>query len=472
MRKFFSGIMALFICFSLISCASVEENDGSVFDYDWGSIDNTDYEGAEFIIHQGIYNAEEGDLFNFKRDTPLCDEITVRIDNIQKKHNCVLSVKLVSAIMETMVAGMNPADILYTSHGDIRAYSMAGFIHPIDEYSNIVDYRDSFKWGTPNCLEALMCMGVLYGVLPASWVGNVGGYYFPLVSNNNLLRAKGYSVPHEYIEAGEWTREKFVEVMIGSSDNAAGIFGVETYPEWWKRMCAFSNGFRYTVLKNGEPASGFETEALVDGLEWGNQSLSELRSAGALKESTTDTGFLNGVAAFTIVSGSTAVNSYPYKDELNDISILPFPGNPDYVEYGKWAGYLSVDSTALAIPITTEDVLNTATIMNELFEPLADVQNEADLIDYYAKNVFLYRGDAEVLVESLKNSEFGYWNPGTDGEVFNLFGRVVLSGAPPSTTIENFADTIWENVSKFVVPNKLAYAKYFGFDYFTGLPTE
>jgi len=464
MKKITIVLFCFLLFFTFVSCSQSENSE--TFDVEINETDNGGWGGLDFTVYSNVYGTDENYVFNFQIDTPLGDEMLSRINGLKEKHDCNIGFIYDSDLRIQLASGIHPADIIYSELGTVKSLASAGLLCPYDDYSTVIDCKNSFKWGTPNLLEATMYKGTLYGLVPAAWVGNIGGFYFSVISNNSVISRFSYANPHEYVENGEWTREKFLEMIVGCADSSSNTYGAEIYGEWWMRMCLYANGVKYLdVNGNGEYTNGLMSEAVIDGLEWATESLKMLMAEKAIKTSNNTDAFYEGNIAFTMESGHIAANIVPYERRLEDYSVLPFPSNPNYVKYGKWIGYLSVDSTAVCIPHTELNTEETAILLNEICEPLGGIENEEDLLDYYANNVFYRRGDAEVLLSCMKNSVNGYID---SGEIFNVFNKLISSSLTQSASevVGKQSDRAWSDICEYVVPNAEAFEKYFDVDYF------
>jgi len=462
MKKIIAVFLLVSAVFLSVSCGSTVAEPTEI-DFDWGDTVTDELVGGDYVVWQQLRETDPSYILGFQQDAPLGDEILTRIDTIEKNHDCTLTVVDEVSFVQMVASGLHPCDILYVDLYDFRGFVKSDLLVPVDEYMDVIDINDTFRWGFPNCLETMMHNGTLYGVYPACWPGNVGGYCFVLICNSGILYRNGYSHPQEYVENGEWTRDKLVDIIINCYDKSSEVYGLETLASWWGRMCVFANGVNY-VVKNldGTYAYGLDTEAAIEGLTYAKESVQKM---GDARSETKNDLFAAGKAAFTLDWGQNALIKYPYNTLIEDVSMLPFPGNPAYIEYGKWTGYTGVYTSTISMPITVDNVTAVAKLIDELYAPIAGIECEQDLFDYYSKNVFFHENDFKSLYQALQNSEYSY---SPDGEVFNVYNNIIDQSMhiSPIEAIETLKDKGWNAVQSFALKNKLAYEKYFGIDYF------
>lgn len=461
MRKAFISLIAILISLLMISCSN-NSTDNEVFDGSLGSFENGSFNfgGLELVIDYSIEHTGDDNFLGFETESTFGDSLISRISGIEKENNCSIRVNEGGELAGKILSGIHPADIIFTGYGFIRDNAHVGMLFPIDDYSDIVDYTDSFIWGTPNTLEPMMIDGILYGTYPASWPGHFAGYYFLTLSNNEILTANGYGKPHEYVENGLWTSEKVIEIANGCFDKEKPIYGFEGNAGWFYRELMFSNGIHFAEYdKNlGIYINGVNTQKGINGLTWAKGFYN------GLKECWSNTGemglmFLENRAAFCMANGNSLMQAFVYNDSVKEFSVLPFPVGPD-AEYGEWRGMFSANSSSLSIPITEENLPEAATLMTLVFAPFDGADTRESLNQYYTNNIFFDSRDIECLMTMIWNSEFTYYGENILGILDDISNKI--NTMSPAEAIGTYAPKYDSDIQKYIVPNKEGLIRYFG----------
>lgn len=460
-------LILIIVCAVLtVSCAAATAED-EFFDKDFNISESgkVNFGGLSFNVAtmSNKKPTTNEEILGFSTDSTFGDEILTRIANIQKENNCTIGFKDGGFDLDdaklALFAGVHFSDVLVGEYLTARKWAPSGILMPVDEYSDVIDVTDDFRWGGKYICEGHMSGGTIYGLSPMCWPGNFGGYVFLIVSNNDLLLQNGFSRPYEYVENGTWTDDKIVEICNGVLDKERDIHGIATN-FWFNRMCLLSNGVRFAVWDDirKEYVNGYSTMQAVNAINWCKDFFGRLKDSYVTCSGWgyNEEHFNDGKAAFVLMVSNDIMRFTYYNTVMSDFSALPFPTGPD-VEYGDWQGYLSYESTSVYIPYTEINVTEAATFMSMLLEPFSGVSSEEELMKYYAGNVFMDERDPVYIFKAMKNSL--YAAEAMEGVLDTLLGnKYGGTGAEISQTIAPMFDS---EIEETIIPNLLGLSKYF-----------
>lgn len=460
----FRVLMLVFAVF-LVSCSPTVTRD-DIFDMDFvtDNTGETDFGGLSFSVGSiDIIPTSSEEILGFSRDSTFGDVLLVRISDIESRNNCSVSFKdgggELNNAKYALLSGDHFSDVLFGIYNCARNFGRAGLILPVDEYRDVIDITDSFRWGGKNIFEANMADGVIYGVSPMCWPGNFGGYVFLIVSNNDLILQNGFSHPYDYVENGTWTDDRIVEICNGVYDRERNIHGFSTN-FWFNRMCLLSNGVRFAVWDDDlqEYVNGYSTMQAVNAINWCKEFFGRLKDTyvPCTGWGYDEQNFNDGRAAFVLMVSNNIMQFTYSNTAMSDFSALPFPTGPD-VEYGDWQGYLSYESMSVFIPYTEINVTEAAAFMQMLLEPFPGVSDEEALMKYYTENVFMDGRDPVYIFQAIRNSYFATESMGgvLDTLLGNKYGG---TGAEISQTIAPMFNSDIENI---ILPNLYGLDRYF-----------
>lgn len=454
-------IMILIFILSACNASSIDRSD-EVFErsFDGESSSENDFGGKKFTIYENVYYLDSSDTYlGYEYDSPYASILQERIAGIQSNMNCQINLVKNLEINLMLTAGVHPADILIGGAG-YGGFAI-GFFVPVDEYSDIIDITDSFRWGDPNVLEQTMCHGTMYAVIPNSWPGFLGGYFACVLSNNDILYKNGYSNPHEYVESGVWSREKIAEIANYCYNKEKPIYGFETYMEWFYRECFYTNRVRYAKLDyTGNYVNGYNSQEAINAVDWGKEFYQMIKGCFDNHDGGKLIDFYAGQSVFALERANLLMNLI-YTNEVDEFSILPFPNGPD-VEYGRWSGTFWHDCVNIAIPYTEEDVSESARILDLVFAPFDDANTFEKLCDYYTRNFFFDNRDIETLFTAMKNSEYSYI--GYTDLPKQIIDSIIMKarGASAASAVQSVAPKFDTEIEEVIIPNKIGLKNYFG----------
>jgi len=460
MKRFFSVLipLAMIIClFSVfVSCSAADTAEN--FDDSLISGDMTfDLDGFECKIRVYEYYAlSDESLLSYKKDSAFYDVALARINEIENKYNCKISTEnkseggIESSFLPAIASGNYVSDVIMQGDYDIRPKVEAKLFEPLSLVSDVIDYTNSEKWGTPYMLEWMAWDGELYGVTPMLWPD----YYITsfsniFVFNEEFAQRLGQTDPREYVENGTWSRET-LESMMTTYTYTDGDIKVKTlaeYPGHFVDQALRSNNAQIYKVDGNSIVSGYHTTEGTEALEWANNFFKTY--ADCIWANDGDEGnykhFINKDAALLLtyasyVYGSRAELSY----EVDNYCVLPFPNGPERANQGYTAQLECVKNTIM-FPLNGKDVTASAFICNELFNQLGDYDEEA-LKEYYLRFYFHDERDYNTLMEIAKNARFTYYADGFRGLVVDKINGSSSVAQILESSEDNFNDKIQERV--------------------------
>lgn len=453
MKKLFAFLFVLIFALGLISCAAPEE---IVPEYvPMG--DKVDFGGTEFT-----YLTEEQDAFiGIKQGTLLYDCVLERIDSLEKKLNCVLTVKHAPAVdshaatcRAIISSGLVPADIMdFRSSNTTATLAYAGFLYPLTDVSDIIDYENSFKYGSPSVLECAMYMGVPYAVQPASWPGFPDSQCFFIAYNRDKIEIEGLADLHEFYENKTWTWDTFETVLrdYTSSDSSDQYVALSGNSRAFSQLALFSNGVKYADYINGELKTDIYEPKVVTAINWIQEIFNDYDDC-ILKDVDywAPNELIAGQSLMSFVSGAMAYNSdLQYNCDFT-FGLMPFPCGPDAV-YGEWANWRE-ELYGVCMPVTATEPTATAHIIAELFEPFEEFGTTLDdLKDYYSDYVFSTDTDSDIYFEVGQYGRYIYWQVG--GVEFAGAIAEEYKSKTAQQLIDMYAPPMETMVEKYIAPN-------------------
>lgn len=214
-----------------------------------------------------------------------------------------------------------------------------------------------------------------------------GGMYF----NKRLLQEAGIDPAdmYKWVEAGEWTWDKFEEVCKTvqrdiDSDGVTDVYGLATMTSELYRSAIMSNGGNYIGKDaEGKFVNEIETEASMEALNWAVEMYNTYMETYP-EGSNWDyykTAFKNGTAAFN--PGEAYMAGQDYADMEDDFGFVPFPKGP------KCENYTHIASDNLyVIPACydAEKAWNIAFAYNLYTEPIPGFEDFAAWKNDYYQN--------------------------------------------------------------------------------------
>jgi hypothetical protein len=185
-------------------------------------------------------------------------------------------------------------------------------------------------------------------------------------------------------------------------------------------MMLLSNGCPMSVYDDGQVVFGAYTDAGKVALE---------RARSIFRETCKDYIHENrGTDYSLIVKGEVVMGltwsaefigtdtSYAY--QMENLGVLPFPQGPNATP-GVYLTYHDSMPFTTSIPINAKDPEASAIILSALYEPFDEYKTKDDIIDYLAEQMFFDRRDAELFLNMVQNTEYGFFREGARSIIDN-----------------------------------------------------
>ena len=98
---------------------------------------------------------------------------------MEKAYNCTITIDNQGAygdasnnyVVSNLSVGENIGDIFYIAGNNyIANLAYGGYLTPLTDLKDIIDYEDSKKYGSPALLECAMYESIPYAVQPSYWL--------------------------------------------------------------------------------------------------------------------------------------------------------------------------------------------------------------------------------------------------------------------------------------------------------------
>ncbi|MBO5299722.1 MAG: extracellular solute-binding protein [Clostridia bacterium] len=452
MKKIISLILLVSFVLAMTSCAAPEE-----IVPEYISMGNKlDFGGTEFTF---LSETETG-FISVKEGTLLYDCVMERIDEVEENLNCIINIKRAASegghyetCRAQISSGICPADITeFRSSNFAALLAYGGYLFPLSDVNDIINYEDTFKYGSPSVLEGAMYNGIPYAVQPSSWPGFADAACFLLAYNRDKINSEGLSDPHEFYENKTWTWDTFETVLetYTSNDASDPYVTLSGHPRAFSQIAMVSNGVKFSDYINGELKTDIYEPRTTTAITWMQDVYNRYRQSIIDVDYWSVKEFVDGQSLFTFASGAQAFDSEILYDCYFVFGLMPFPMGPDAV-YGEWANWRE-GLVAVCMPINTPEPTACAHIISEMFEPLEEFGTTIDdLKEYYTDNVFSSATDTEIFFEVGKYGRYVYWQVG--GLEFAIAIAEDYRSKTAKQLIDAYAPTMETLIDKYIEPN-------------------
>ncbi|MBO5299061.1 MAG: hypothetical protein J6B51_03160 [Clostridia bacterium] len=472
MKRFISFVFFILMLFS-VSCAAENEVEEQ-FDLDFSVMDGPpNLDGFEFEIKfYDHYTPEDGSIFGYKQSTEFNDAVIKRINDIETEMNCDIvttnasGASLEGTFMPMLIAGQHLYDAFQSSAWDLRPTIESGLLEPLSQVEDILNYKDSEKWGNWRLLEQGVWDGEIYGVVPVQWpdVAVSSGYMF--LFNEKMADLLGQPDPREFIEDKSWSREKLGEMMLTYTTEDLGhpLKALLTYEGHFYDTALRANNAQTYKLVDGEYVSGYHTPEGYDALKWADDFLhvdyADCTYLPCPGDAERNAIFINeDVAMFlspvTNIFGSNS--EIPF--EVDNFCVLPMPNGPERQGEPYTAVFERIRSHTF-FPING-DIEKSAFVANELFEPL-DGFGKEELTEYYLRYFFHDARDYYLIQEVFENQRYSFYSDGVRSKVV----EALYAGHSKTVTevLDSSEDAQNEIIKEKIVPTVESLEEVFGAD--------
>lgn len=452
MKKFLKTL-SLFILSSvfLVGCSPKVNENNNTPEYDFSEQEIT------IVCDENNSN----DFLYFLTDSPEAEELNKRKSEIEQKYNCKITIQKEENSIDTFVSSKSASnskgdiDILLSLSYYVRRWAEAGYLVDVADYSEIIDYQDSFRWGTKNDLETGAVNGHLYGLIPTCWPDNIKSFFYIIVTNNKLMKDFGYSDITVYQEEGNWSRETFEEFIANCSQENKGIYSLDTGLESFLTTCIYSGGGEIYDSNSGK--TGLRNPGALEGLTWGRNILDKYSDKIHLHDDYRDK-FLEGSASMTTGDSALITGKISKNNDIGEFSLLPFPKGPNADE-NTATGYIHSYNHMISIPQIADDVEASAAVVEALFKPFSTMQNQEQLEEYYRNNIFWSDKDVDILLKENNKAEYNYWQEGFHNVMTSI--ATMTETTSPASAIEASISAAETIIDKNISENKEGFDLYF-----------
>ena len=281
------------------------------------------------------------------------------------------------------VAAKDPIDVFYISVDQYLNMYLKGYMSPVDDYVDL-----SQPWHQISVMDDYVKFDGKY------YAGHVTATAYVLYYNRDLLINNGYSAdePMELYKNGEWTWDKFVEIMRECYDEEANVVGLENM---FDEVFQATNVCAAVDYKDGQYELNIKSPEMRKTLEM-VQDIFKTNPVCGVGYVTGQNKFLKGRAMF---HGAYAYEEDDFTALKNsgdislDFGVAPFPYGPNNTEQKNFG-----HSTGFAISSGT-DAPYTAGMLIDLIGKYQheEEQSKTDLLapgskelyDELAKNLFI-----------------------------------------------------------------------------------
>ena len=423
---------------------------------------SVDLEGYECKLYSDRYYTDY--MFMNKIDTLNYDMMFQRIADVEQELNCDIILDTVSEyslagnnyVLTNLATGDSFAEILNVSCNSLMGeLAYAGYLTPLTDLKEIIDYTDSDKYGSPAVLEAAMYEGVPYAVQPTYWINFHGANCFLIYYNRDLLNSMGLYNPQEHLEKKDWTWDNFENILktfyIENGENNLPVLSASSLA--MIQLALLSNDVRFADYVDGVLKTDIYSDKSLKALDW-ILNIYKTYSKTAITTKGGDgywdsSKFVNKEVLMDILNGQEAVNGdVQYKADFT-FGLMPFPCGPD-APYGKWAQWYE-QIEGFGIPYSADEPESAAHVINRLFEPFEEYGDKEGLLDYYTRNVFVDPMDSDVFLNSSDNARYNYWKVG--GYDFALKISQNMNSKTASEYMSSYGPAFEEVIEKYMMPN-------------------
>jgi hypothetical protein len=128
------------------------------------------------------------------------------------------------------------------------------------------------------------------------------------------------------------------------------------------------------------------------------------------------------------------------------VGILPFPLGPNATP-GIYRSYYEQIAFTTVIPVNTSDVQAAAVVLSAMFEPFPGLETKDDIAEYLATQTFFDIRDAEVFINTVTNTEYGFfWEGGR-----SAIETAINANTSVAQILESMQDKYDQMVEEFLV---------------------
>ncbi|MBQ1862075.1 MAG: hypothetical protein II149_01035 [Clostridia bacterium] len=411
--------LLLALLFAIVTSACSSQQQEIIPEYDGLSVDSIDFNGRSFLVAQEE-NDYPGSIFYYPQDSLYYDLLTDHIKKIEQQYNMKLNFSMEfgregtfsGMLMSAAMSGLNICDfvIMRGSNNNMKA-AESGTFYPLNYFPDIIDLKNSDKYGPMNILECCMAKGNIYGVIPNYWPqkSNDGNMGLLVAINENLINRYGLDDPRDYYEQNIWKLSKFDEIMpifhIVDGENDIKSVAINT-----RYLCrGFLGSYKIGNVyeKDGQFYPADKNPDLLPALEWGLHFLSAYSDDYLVLEGWNYTP--NLAAGECVMAFTESSYLLDMAKQLDNFGFVPFPAADKYDS--KDVGLAFSTFPTFSIFTGTDDPESCARVIDILFEELEGVTQD-EMVDSLYKTLFFDERDAMIYTQLYKNAVYDYFGVG------------------------------------------------------------
>ena len=445
-------IIAVCIMFLLSICACAVPEPEIVPEYDETAFSGINLDGYNILWGwtdaAGLNNDSN---FGFIEGTPRSDMMIEHKKKVETALNCKITISH-SANNDLLRAGIMTGDqtIDIITAGSLRMMNSirGGYLTGLSSYIDVTDYD---KWGTPNMLTSVLWKDDLYAVVPFAWpeVMYTNSAHV-LAINENLISKLSVTDPREYVEAVDWTWDRFEECLDNFTFEDAGhtIYSYKGgFGRYFYTNMVISNGVSLITNDNGNIVCGILTDAGIEAMERGRY-ISEIYKGKANGGSDSPEGFINGEAVMYLAWTYELTRNTQYiMYQMDNVGVVPFPQGPK-AKPGTYSAFHQSLAYATGIPFNAKDTNASLTVLDAMFEPFEEYKTKDDIVEMMASQIFFDRRDAEVILEAEINSQYAFF----DEKLLNILDQAGHTNTAISQLVGEQESTIAKIVEDYLKP--------------------
>ena len=418
------------------------------------------------IVPEYGFDAKEGDLggytavfgwsgtagesvLGFVADTANADIAMQRVKDVENALNCKIEIyydpdNIIGMLRAGVMSGVQPFDIMegdgYHLVSDVRAGYLVGL-------KDLIDIQNTDKWGTPNMLQSMLWNDDVYGVVPFAWpelVFRTPGHL--LAVNENIIATLAQPDPREFVETNTWTWDLFEEKLEEYTYDAGGytVYALRCHLPYYSINFFLSSGVALSTIELGQVVCGLYTDIGREAMQRAQETY-QVTHRHCFHPQTDSTGhdeFIGGEAVMYLTWTYELTSDTTYiLYNMDNVGVLPFPQGP-HATPGKYLSYHEGLAFATGIPANAADPEASAAILSALYEPFDEYKTKDDIIEYMTNQVFHDRRDTEVILASVRDTEYGFFKEGARKALENVFST--------HDSIQQILDSLEDSYDKIV----------------------
>jgi len=468
MKKNILRLALLVLAVSIFTCAcGTASTEEEIFDEQFVNENAAiDLNGFNMVYEFGSNTTDSSvdeNVLGFMPNTMFADVARQRISDVEKKYNCTITVNYKDSynscrnFIACCTGGVFLCDAISGISDMWADAARTGMLVGMSEVTDYIDYKDEDKWGTRSLLEVVYYEDDLYGLIPFAWPELChSSFGYPIVVNEDIINSLGETDPREYVENGEWTWDKFAEVLPRYTvveGNTTKIYGIGTHNPYYAEMFLRSNGSSLVKQDaNGNYVSGYTDERSMKAMQKAvDIRFGETQTCFDTKDDPEAVAedFVNGLTTLSVTgTGYIYGQDARISLKIDNFGILKWPVGPD-VDPSYSVSIMENNSYCIALSALSSAVENTAMIINDIYEPLDGFETFDDIKAYMEHNYFFDERDCETFFNMYLNQQYNYFHYG----LRNYTVAYLTNKTSISATLEASEDQLQDLIDEDVIPS-------------------